>query len=510
MGRNVIARQDGDDYQANFFWIKACGLNIAHTRTSKVSWEIDSTFGFDDVMVSYDPAIMESGSEVTNEYYQVKFHVDHAKGFTCQAFIDPEFIGAKNESLLQRLYKIFKTDPENFASSRYYIINTWGVDHSDKSIGDLLSNTGGIRTQVLFKGGENSQYGKVRKLWKDHLGISSDEELKKMLQPLRIKHSYDDEQRLKETLNYHLSIAGLKPIPADQRSSKYGDLIQKLHKEGKNTFTKKDLLEICEREELLHKTEAVANDCFIIGVRSFQKGAENIQLEVHKLLCLLHHFSGRFILEEYSWDDQIAPQLKALSEEIISAKRPILIHLDTHLSIALYIGYCLDVKYGGLDITIVQKTFNGKVLWKPLSEKINEHSLPIWQYEESERTNQGVDLALSLSVTHDVRSNVEDYVNTRLSSVGKYIHATILPKANYSSIKDASHIVAAVQDLISYFRKGRKLGQPVGKIHLFIAAPNAFAFFLGQYLRPLGSVILYEYDFDNNRDGSYHQVINIP
>ncbi len=106
MGRNVVARQDGDDYQSKFFWLKACGLNLSHTKTSEVAWEADSTFGFDDVTVTYDPAIIESGSEVIKEYYQVKFHVDHRKGFTCQAFIDPEFIGATKESLLQRLYKI--------------------------------------------------------------------------------------------------------------------------------------------------------------------------------------------------------------------------------------------------------------------------------------------------------------------------------------------------------------------------------------------------------------------
>jgi hypothetical protein len=511
MGRNVVARQDGDDYQAKFFWLKACGLNLSHTKTSEVAWEADSTFGFDDVTVTYDPAILESGTEVIKEYYQVKFHVDHRNGFTCQAFIDPEFIGATKESLLQRLYKIYhKTDPKTFAQSRYYVINAWGIDHTDECIGELLSNVGSIRAQTLFSGGENSKFGKVRALWKKHLEITSDEELKKILGPLRIRHNYDDEHKLKETLNTHLLLAGLKPIPADQLSSKYGDLIQKLHKAGKSTFTKKELLEICEREELLRKEEQSSDDTFVIGVRSFQKGAENLQLEVHTLLCLLHYFSDRFILEEYSWSDQIGPELKLLSEKAISAKRPIRIHLDTHLSVALFLGYCLDVKYGGLDVTIVQKTFNGKVLWKPVSEKISEYNSDLWQYEETDVSDHGVDTVLSLSVTHDVRANVEEYVSTFLPSVGKNLHATILPKANFISIKDASHIVAAVQEIVTQMRKVRKIGKQQGSIHLFMAAPNAFAFFLGQYIKPLGKVILYEYDFDNKRNGSYHPVITLP
>jgi SMODS-associated and fused to various effectors sensor domain len=36
----------------------------------------------------------------------------------------------------------------------------------------------------------------------------------------------------------------------------------------------------------------------------------------------------------------------------------------------------------------------------------------------------------------------------------------------------------------------------IGMAHLFIAAPNAFTFFLGQRQTALGSVRLYEFDFD--------------
>lgn len=511
MGRNVIARQDGDDYQAKFFWLKACCLNIPSSKVAEVAWEVDSTFGFDDVTVTYDPAILESGSEVIKEYYQVKFHVDHRNGFTCQALIDPEFIGAVNDSLLQRLFKIYQsTDPKLYAQSRYYVVNAWGIDHTDKCIGELLSNVGSIRTTVLLRGSKSSKFGNVRESWKSHLRITSDEELTKVLAPLRIKHSFDDEQKLKDTLNLHLQLAGLKTVPADQISSKYGDLIQKLHKAGKNSFTKIELLEICEREELLQIEERSNDNNFVIGIRSFQKGAENLQLEVNTLLCLLHYFSDRFILEEYSWQDQIAPELKSLADKAISAQQPIRLHLDTHLSVALYLGYCLNVKYGGIDVTVVQKTFNGKVLWKPDFDKITEYQSGLWQFEETRLSKTNADTVLSLSITHDVRSNVDEYVSNVLPHVGTKVHAVISPKPNFTAIKDASHIVAAVQELIAYMRKVRKARQIEQSIHLFMAAPNAFAFFLGQNIKPLGNIILYEFDFDNKRDGSYHPVITIP
>jgi len=49
-----------------------------------------------------------------------------------------------------------------------------------------------------------------------------------------------------------------------------------------------------------------------------------------------------------------------------------------------------------------------------------------------------------------------------------------------------------------------------GLTHLFVAAPNAFTFFLGQRQTALGSVRLYEFDFDGGRDRSYAPALTLP
>jgi hypothetical protein len=46
--------------------------------------------------------------------------------------------------------------------------------------------------------------------------------------------------------------------------------------------------------------------------------------------------------------------------------------------------------------------------------------------------------------------------------------------------------------------------------HLFIAAPNAFTFFFGQRRAALGSVRLYEFDFDGARGRSYAPALSLP
>lgn len=508
MATSVIARQSGDDFQSKFFWLKACGLNLPHTCIKKVAWEMDSTFGFDDVVVYYDPSTKESGYDVTEEYYQVKFHVDHRRAFTCEALMDPSFIGNTTESILQRLHKNYNNDPSTFASKRYNIVNTWGLDHND-DLPKLLGNNGGIRLDILFKNGPRSANGKIREAWKAHLQIDSDEALRDILAPLRIMHSFGDERNVKDQLNSNLLLSGLRPIPADQHSSKYNDLIQKLHASGKNVFTKDELFDILKAEDLYIGKAADEENFFKVGVRSFTKGAENLQNEVDQLTCFLHCFSSRFILEEYAGMEFINAEIKAIAAKIIENKKPVLLHLDTHLSLATLLGAELNPKYGVPEITLVQKTFNGKMLWKADTQIASAHMGPFWTITEEQHHSHGDETVLSINVTHNIIEDVNAFVEENLINVKTCIHATILPKIGATSLIDANHAVSALEELINNMRTIKRKSSAMGKVHVFIAAPNAMAFYLGQKISLLGKSALYEFDFEQQRNGGYHAILEI-
>lgn len=508
MATSVIARQNGDDFQSKFFWLKACGLNLPHTCIKKVAWEMDSTFGFDDVVVYYEPSAKESGYDVAEDYYQVKFHVDHKRAFTCDALTDPEFIGNKTESILQRLYKNYKNDPTNFAYKRYNIVNTWGLDYND-TLRILLGNNGGIRLDNLFKNGPKSVNGKIREAWKAHLEIDSDETLREILAPLRIMHSFGNERQVKDQLNSNLLLSGLRPIPDDQHSSKYNDLIQKLHASGKNVFTKDELLDILKAEDLyIGKTTDVENH-FKVGVRSFRKGAENLHNEVDEISCFLHCYSSRFILEEYVGMEYINAEIKAIAEKIIENKKPVLLHLDTHLSLATLLGAELNPKYGLPEITLVQKTFNGKKLWKADVNSATQQTGPFWTINEEHLNEHANEIVLSINVTHNIIEDVNTYYEENLTNVKAHIHAVIQPTIGATSLIDANHAVSALEELISTVRNVKRKSSATGKVHIFIAAPNAMAFYLGQKLSLLGKATLYEFDFEGERNGGYHASLDI-
>jgi hypothetical protein len=506
MSNIVIPRQQGDMYQSHFFWLNACKLFLPQSCAAKIEWEATTT-GFDDIVLHYDPPKFDEGDKIIIENYQVKFHVDQARGFTCDALIDPTFIGTTRETILGRLYNLYKADPSVSRNARFFIINTWGIDSSDE-FRFLIGNGGAIRLQKLFEGDTSGKFAAIRKKWREHLGITSDVELKEVLRPLRIKHSYPDLNGICDELNFRLHHAGLKPLEANKRASGYAELIQRLHAEGKRVFTREELLEICDKEGLVLKKEEFVNEDYIVGVRSFSKGAESLELYVNDLLCLLHMFSGRFLHEEESWEN-VRTLLQEFAKKSLDLRKPLLIRLDTHLSAAFCFGYYLDLK-SGVNKAIVQKTLAGRIIWKPEPSNSEETNADNWTWENKILFPNQEDIVVAISVTHDIYLGVETFVKNNLAESGVLLHAAIKPQPGFTAVKNANHIIAAVSELIAkikdlHVQQGRK-----GKIHFFMAAPNAFAFFLGQQSKSLGKIILYEYDFENVRTGSYHTGISLP
>ena len=95
MAKAVVARIEGDDYQARFFWFQVCRLFEPHTKVSSVGYEVDDAKAFDDVVVSYAPPVNDDrGGVVATDYYQVKFHVSQEGTVRFESLMDPAFIGA--------------------------------------------------------------------------------------------------------------------------------------------------------------------------------------------------------------------------------------------------------------------------------------------------------------------------------------------------------------------------------------------------------------------------------
>lgn len=125
----------------------------------------------------------------------------------------------------------------------------------------------------------------------------------------------------------------------------------------------------------------------------------------------------------------------------------------------------------------------------------------------SATSGSGDDVAVVVSVSRDAIAKVKAYVDG-MPTIGTIVDARPAAGVGQSAVADADHAVALADSLAEVIRTNRPKNG--GTTHLFIAAPNALAFFLGQHRGALGKVQLYEFDFEGERGGSYSPSIRLP
>ena len=502
MARAVSARMQGDDYQARFFWLQVCRLFQPHTKVSSVGYEAEDARAFDDVVVTYNPPVNDDrGGMVTTDYFQVKFHVSQDGVIRFDSLMDPHFIGATKVSFLERLRDAhIKTKQRG--GCRFTLVTTWTIDPRDPLARLINNNAGQIHMNRLSEPGPRSRIGELRRKAAVHLGVGEGL-LSEILASMRIQHSFGNLAVLNERLNENLVLAGMKPMENTGSYSPYDDLAKKLLQSGRQVFTADEIKEICEREGLWIGFRCQSDVGADLGIRSFIRRAEYMEDDTDVVLDLVPYFDGRRIREPSLWNADVAPQVVQFLETHTKLGKAYRLRVDAHTSVAVLSGYALDTK-AGVNISLVQKTRRGVEIWdteQPASLPSRE-----WEFGWIDGGNADGDLAVAVSVTHDVCGDVAAFLKDAGIAIRGTLTAT-LPRAGNTVVRDGPHALALAQALIAELRGHRQSGQVV---HLFMAAPNGFSFVLGQHLRPVGPSVVYEFDFESGVPGAYKAGVALP
>lgn len=504
MAGAVNAIQNGFDYQAVWFWIQASRLFQPSSRVSKVVFEDQHCKSFDDVVVYYHQAVIdERNSPCEADYYQVKFHVDHSNVIGWEALMEPSFINAENISLLQRLQSAQKQYAPTGYGARFYLITNWFIDPKDK-LAQLISNQGGeIRINVL----RNRRMQKVRDAWMKHLGIASCAELERVLLPFRI-HITGTLSSERASLSSHLARVGLQPPDPSRVVNPFEDLVRKCLERGENEFTRDRIFEICSREGLLiNPAQSTQIDPALIGIRSRMNWAEYLEDKTPYLLCLVHHFDNRLIRDPELWTQAIYPELDAFLKNNVKNEQRYHLQMEAHSSIAFAAGYCLAKS--GADVIPLQNTHSTLQPWKPSNPPLSD--IPYsWEFLSIEGLGSGNDVAVAISATCDITSDVITYVRKSLPQVSRLIVCSLGEHVGSASIQNGDHALSLVESLISWLRKNRSHEERCQTLHVFSAAPNGFLFFLGKYALGLGQLQLYEFEFGGANPAAYHPSLTFP
>jgi hypothetical protein len=502
----VGARTKGDVYQGMFFWYQAASLLIDSAKVTRVVLEHDAASGVDDIAVFYDQSgITDAGRRCTADFYQVKYHVDQRDAYCSHSLIDPSFIEAKT-SLLQRFYNAFsQQQQQHHGWFRLHLVSNWPWKPDDALARQLREDDGALPDR-FFTDSPNSTLGQIRETWHAHLDVDKTI-FTDFAQRLRFGLNHFGRRWFWENVNNRLASVGLKRIPADKRSNPYCSLVQQFLMDGDNEFDRERLLALCRREELLAEENTMAPHSSIIGLRSFMRFAERIEDETQRFVCVVEHFEGRHVRAPGLWATKVVPAVCDFLDDPRLRQRQHHLLLECHSSLAFLAGYLLDRK-SGAQVFPVPKG-EARTVWIPSVPPPAAVAGWQWEIDRKEVSPTTQDIVVAISVTHDVRRDVDRYLAANDMALRLVLHVAPHGGAGSSSIQGADHAVGLAEQLMHQVRALRQEGG-TGTAHIFAAAPNGFMFFLGRHRAALGSVQLYEFDFEGERGGSYRPSVVLP
>jgi hypothetical protein len=497
MADAVTARWHGDNYQARIFWENAFNLLDASSCVVEVSFEADGPKAFDDVIVKYDPPVARSGpNRISAEYHQVKWHVERGGQFGYEDLIDPEFIGARSISLLQRLKDAQTKAP---AGAYFTFLTTYRVKDGDPLSGLIAGTDRTLLIERLLDGTtDRSRVGKVRKCWREHLGLVTDDDLAGVLRGLRIVDGHRSLDELRSQINLKARLVGLLAFPEKDSDFRYDELARQLKVRRLNTFTKETFLQVCREEGLLTNRTPSTDDFLPIAIRSFLGPAADIVGALpENTLLLTDDFRHRYLQDGREWQKDIRPKVEAFLQGAAKRSGKLRLILDAHASIAFLSGAVLHLK-SGVETHLIQKGRIGMRTWHPMDgTETTTERFAVYQ----EIVGQGPDVAIAIGVSQPVTAQVRDYVEHHARSVGQIISFNFDGGPSQQGVRGGGHAVTLADQISTYLRTNAPITN--GVVHIFAAAPNSLLFYLGQQYQALGACVVYEFDFDRAGNKSY-------
>ena len=504
MTQAVTVRRDGDAFQARHFWLHAARLLDDESPVRRVGFE-SGPKSFDDGWIEYEPSrgpLDAVGEPLRRQHLQCKWHVSPGS-YGYADLVEPEFINASARSFLRRAHDAWAEHAQQSAGVRFKLVTNWRVGQDDplrKMIGERSST---IRIDRLYGSStDNSGSGRVRKAWREHLELD-EANLRSFVTSLAFGHTGGSLDDLRDDLDRLFMSVGIQRVPPRHSAFIYDQLVFEWMAQGKLDFDRASFKDACMREGLLEPRKGSPR---VYGVKSFEHPIDQLEERCQEVLNLVPTFDERFIRDAGDWEATLYPELRRFLLSAAQAQPRLQLVLDAHATLAFAAGSVLNIK-SGRQVDLEQRTTDRR-LWAA-DDMLPDPAWPKLEAQVFELDVDRTEIAVAVGLTHDVFRDVRHYVESHLPSVGRVLHLKPSTGPGARSVICGRHAFDLADAVSGAIRSARFPTVP-DRVHLFLAAPNAFTFFLGQRQPAIGPLQLYEFDFEGDRDGSYAPSISLP
>ncbi|HDS1579348.1 TPA: SAVED domain-containing protein [Stenotrophomonas maltophilia] len=499
------ARREGDDFQARQFWLRASRLLDSESPIVRVGFE-SGPRSYDDIWVEYDrgrgPRTL-NGKVLLREHIQCKWHLTPGS-YGYRQLIDPDFINAEKMSLLQRAHSAHLTHGASGDPVQFTLLTNWQPDQNDPLRAIMGTRSGAIRVERLFDTKtDNSKTGAVRKEWREHLSLD-DEALRQFAGMLAFRAANDSLDDYRDQLDTLFGLVGLRRIATHESAFPYDDVVYKWLGQGRLEFDRASFRRVCEDEGLI--THGGTPRPILYGVKSFNHPVDRLEDRCIRVLDFVPDFDERYIRDEAEWSRTLYPSLKRfLLQAAQESDRPRLV-LDAHSTLAFAAGSVLNTKIGRV-IELEQRS-PARQIWA--ADDANwDPAWPKFELTEIVIDATRPEIAVAVSATHDIAADAKSYIEDSLPIVGRLLVFRPSGGSGPTSVVNGRHAFELAISLASQVKANGSAasGQTT---HLFVAAPNALTFYLGQHQLLMGRVCFYEFDFDGAHGRSYRSSLTLP
>ena len=505
MTQAVTVRRDGDTYQARQFWLRAARLLDPDSPIIRVGFE-SGPKSFDDVWTEYavgrEPKDA-SGLPLKREHMQCKWHVSPGT-YGYADLVNPEFINANARSLLQRARDAQQQNAPGGFGALFKLVTNWQLDRSDALNHVISQRSGSIRLDRLYATKtDNSAVGRIRKAWREHLDID-EVELRLLASTMAFGHTSESLDDLRDRLDMLFAFVGLRRVPPHESAFLYDDLIFQWMGQGQVEFDRKRFKALCESEGLFG---GVIEHPKVYGVKSFEHAFDRLEDRCDEVLNFVPIFDERFIRDDADWSATLYPELSGFLRSAASDQLRLRLALDAHSTLSFAAGSVLNIK-SGRNVELEQRTIARNV-WAA-DDVPADPDWPTLEQTPIDLKTDAPDIAVAVGITHDIANDVRRYVEHELPSVGRLL--MLRPSTGSSSLAVVAgrHAFDLAQSAREAMRSAAAAQQSRSVTHLFVAAPNTFAFFLGQQAAGLGRLCLYEFDLEGGHGRSYRPSLSLP
>ena len=243
----------------------------------------------------------------------------------------------------------------------------------------------------------------------------------------------------------------------------------------------------------------------MFGVKSFEHPFDRLEDRCTVVLDLISHFDERAIRDQAEWATTLYPKLKSFLQTAAIDNQHLRLILDAHITLAFAAGSVLNIK-SGRNVEIEQRTVHRHV-WHS-NEMPRDPSWPGWAFDLETVNESDGDMVVAVCLTHDVVPALKAHIAASLPFASSLLIARPTCGVGSRSVVCGQHAFDLAECLALEINQRRSVNRR--PLHLFIAAPNAFTFFLGQRQPGLGETTLYEYDFEGANGGGYKASLSLP